>query len=296
MSSPRPKIHVAGPILPAAEAVLREDFEIVDTPSGVDGILAMVTTPVDAAYLAAAGPQLRVVANCAVGVNNIDLAAARAVGVVVTNTPDVLTFATAELAVTLMLSLLRRVTEGDRQIRRREPWQFALGFMLGTSLKGRTVGIIGAGRIGLETARLVEAFGARAILSRRDERLDALLGAADVVSLHCPLTPETHHLMGAAALARMRRTAVLVNTARGPIVDEQALVHALRDGLIAGAALDVYEFEPEIADGLRDCENVVLSPHLGSATTATREAMCMMAVDSLKHVLLDGTLPPNVVA
>jgi glyoxylate reductase len=276
--------------------VLREDFEIVDSPSGVDGVLAMVTTPVDAAYLAGAGPQLRVVANCAVGVNNIDLAAARAAGVVVTNTPDVLTFATAELAVTLMLTLLRRVTEGDRLIRRREPWQFALGFMLGTSLQDKTVGIVGAGRIGLETARLVEAFGARPILSRREEPLDALLGAADVVSLHCPLTPETHHLIDAAALARMRRTAVLVNTARGPIVDEAALVDALRDGLIAGAALDVYEFEPEIADGLRDCENVVLSPHLGSATTTTREAMCMMAVDSLKRVLLDGTLPPNVVA
>jgi len=296
VTSPKPKIHVAGPILPTAEAVLREDFELLDAPAGVDGILAMVTTPVDAAYLAAAGPQVRIVANCAVGVNNIDLAAARAAGVVVTNTPDVLTFATAELAVALMLSLLRRITEGDRLIRRREPWQFSLGFMLGTSLQGRTVGIVGAGRIGLETARLVEAFGAHPILSRRDKPLDELLGRADVVSLHCPLTPQTHHLIDAAALAQMHPTAVLVNTARGPIVDERALVDALRAGSIAGAALDVYEFEPEVADGLRELENVVLSPHLGSATTATREAMCMMAVDSLRRVLLEGTLPLNVVA
>lgn len=292
----RPHIHVAGRVPARVEAALRELFELVDTPVGADGVLSLLTTTVDDDYLRAAGPQLRIVANYAVGVNNVDLEAARALGIVVTNTPDVLTHATAELAVTLMLSLLRRVTEGDRMIRRREGWAFALDFMLGESLEGKTVGIVGAGRIGRETARLVEAFGATTLLSRRGEPLDDLLEASDVVSLHCPLTAETHHLIDAAALARMLPTAVLVNTARGPIVDEQALVHALRTGQIAGAGLDVYEFEPEIAGGLLDLENVVLSPHLGSATHATRDAMGMLAVSALRQVLLEATEPPNTVS
>jgi glyoxylate reductase len=291
----RPLIHVAGRIPSRVDDALRELFELTDTPVGADGVLSILTTSVDDAYLAAAGPQLQIVANYAVGVNNIDLDAARRRGVVISNTPDVLTAATAEVALTLMLSLLRRVTEGDRMIRRREGWQFALDFMLGESLEGKQVGIVGAGRIGRETARLVEAFGATTCLSRRGEPLDSLLASSDVVSLHCPLTAETHHLIDAAALAAMRPSAVLVNTARGPIVDEQALVRALRNGTIAGAALDVYEFEPEIADGLLDLENVVLSPHLGSGTHATREAMGMLAVSALRLVLLERQQPPNTV-
>ncbi|HWB23817.1 MAG TPA: D-glycerate dehydrogenase [Gaiellaceae bacterium] len=291
----RPKVHVAGAIPEAIEAALREDFELVAQLRGADGVLSLLTTAVDDRYLEHAGPQLKVVANYAVGVNNIDLPAAQARGVVVTNTPDVLTKATAELAITLTLSLLRRVTEGDRLIRSRTPWKFELEFMLGESLDGKVFGIVGPGKIGRETARLAEAFGATAIFAGRG-KLDELLGEADVVSLHCPLTEETHHLIDAAAFERMRPTAVLVNTARGPVVDEQALLAALRSGTIAGAALDVHEFEPNVTEGLLEIENVVLTPHLGSATLATREAMGMLAVSALRAVLLDGVRPANTVA
>ena len=239
----------------------------------------MLTVTVDDAYLDAAGPQLRIVANYAVGVNNVDLDAARRRGVVIANTPDVLTGATAELALTLMLSLLRRVTEGDRFVRRREPWQFSLEFMLGERLEGKTVLIVGAGRIGRETARLVEAFGAVPVLAGRDADLDALLPEADVVSLHVPLTAETRHLIDARRLRLMKRSAVLINTARGPVVDEAALAAALADGTIAGAGLDVYEREPEVTEALLALENVVLAPHLGSATRDTRVAMGMLCVE-----------------
>jgi glyoxylate reductase len=254
-----------------------------------------MTTPVDDAFLERAGGGLRVVANYAVGVDNIDLDAARARGVVVANTPDVLTRATAELAVSLMLALLRRVAEGDRLIRRREPWRPEIEFMLGESLEDKAVLVVGAGRIGRETARLVEAFGARAILAGRTDPLDELLGHADVVTLHCPLTSETHHLIDAEALASMRPNAVLVNTARGPVVDERALVDALRAGRIAGAALDVYEREPEVSEELLALENVVLTPHLGSATRSTREAMGMLVVSALRAVLLEDRRPTNAV-
>jgi glyoxylate reductase len=289
------RIYVTGPIPSATASALAADFGLAAGPEGVDGILSLLTTSVDGDYLDRAGPQLRIVANYAVGVNNIDLDAARARGVLVANTPDVLTRPTAELTVTLMLSLLRRVTEGDRLIRRREPWGFSLEFMLGESLDGKLVGIVGPGRIGRETARLVEAFGARTQFVGTDDDLGALLAAADVVSLHCPLTPETHHLIDAAALAAMRPSAVLVNAARGPVVDERALVDALRSGSIAGAALDVYEREPEVSEELLALENVVLSPHLGSATRPTREAMGMLAVEALRAVLLRDEEPPNLV-
>jgi len=292
---PKPKVHVTGAIPEAIETELRADFELVAQLRGADGILSLLTATVDERYLEHAGPQLQVVANYAVGVNNIDLDAARARGIVVTNTPDVLTRATAELAITLTLSLLRRVTEGDRLIRSQTPWKFGLEFMLGESLEGKVFGVVGPGRVGRETARLAEAFGATAIYAGRED-LDTLLGTADIVSLHCPLTDETHHLIDAAALAKMRPTAVLVNTARGPVVDERALVDALREGTIAGAALDVYEFEPEVTEELLGFENVVLSPHLGSATRATREAMGMLAVEALRAVLIDGRLPPNTVS
>jgi len=274
---------------------LRRDFVLAAEPAGADGILSLLGTRVDDAYLDAAGPQLRVVANYAVGVDNIDLEAARRHGVVITNTPDVLTRTTAELAVTLMLTLLRRVAEGDRLLRRRGPWQFSLEFMLGESLEGKVLGIVGPGRIGRETARLAEALGAAPVYAGRDDSLPDLLARADVVSIHCPLTAETRHLIDAAALGRMRPTAVLVNTARGPIVDEAALVDALRSGAIAGAALDVFEFEPAVSEELLALENVVLSPHLGSATRRTREAMGMLAVEALRAVLLRGERPPNTV-
>jgi lactate dehydrogenase-like 2-hydroxyacid dehydrogenase len=291
----RPRIYVAGDVPAAIEAALRRDFALIDAPAGADGILVLLNAAVDDAFLDAAGPSLRVVANYAVGVDNIDFAATRSRGIVVTNTPDVLTRATAELALTLTLTLLRRVAEGDRLIRARRPWGFTLEFMLGESLDGKIFGVVGPGRIGREAARLAEAFGARPAYAGRNDPLDPLLAEADVVSLHCPLTDETRHMIDAAALARMKPTAVLVNTARGAIVDERALVDALRSGVIAGAGLDVYEREPAVPDELLELENVVLSPHLGSATRATREAMGMLAVSALRAVLLEDRIPPNVV-
>jgi glyoxylate reductase len=213
----------------------------------------------------------------------------------VTNTPDVLTAATAELAVALLLALLRRVAEGDRFVRACEPWRFSLEFMLGASLAGKAVLVVGPGRIGREVARLAEAFGAQVTFAGRDDDLALLLPAADVVSINCPSTPETHHLIDDEALRAMKPTAVLVNTARGPIVDEAALVAALRSGAIGGAALDVYEREPDVHEGLLDLPNVVLTPHLGSATRETRVAMGMLCVGGLRAVLLEDRIPPNAV-
>ncbi|MDX6388570.1 MAG: glyoxylate reductase [Gaiellaceae bacterium] len=287
---------MTGPVPARIESELRELFELLPGPAGAAGILSLLTSSVDARLLDAAGPQLRVVANYGVGVDNVDLAAARERGVVVANTPDVLTETTAELAIALTLALLRRVAEGDRLIRARLPWQFGLEFMLGESLRGKRFGIVGAGRIGVATARLAEALGATPVLVGRNGDLQELLATADVVSLHCPLTPGTRHLIDAEALAQMKQTAVLVNTARGPIVDERALVAALRTGTIAGAALDVYEHEPEVTEELLTFENVVLTPHLGSATRDTREAMGLLAVHALREVLLEGRSPANTVA
>lgn len=290
-----PRVHLSDHVPAEVEQELARDFELVEGPAGADGIVAMLTVRVDDAYLEAAGPQLRIVANYAVGVNNVDLEAARRRGIVVSNTPDVLTGATAELALTLMLSLLRRVTEGDRFVRRREPWRFSLEFMLGERLEGKTVLIVGAGRIGCETGRLVEAFGAKAVYAGRGDDLDTLLRSADVVSLHVPLTDDTHHLLDARRLRLLKPTAVVINTARGPVVDEAALAEALRQGVIAGAGLDVYEREPEVCEALLGLENVVLAPHLGSATRDTRVAMGMLCVTALRTVLLEDGLPPNAV-
>ena len=235
------------------------------------------------------------VANYGVGVNNVDLEAARRRGIVIANTPDVLTKTTAELAIAVTLALLRRVVEGDRFIRSRSPWSFSLEFMLGEGLDGKTFGIVGPGRIGRETARLAEAFGAQPIFAGRDDPLEELLADADVVSLHCPLTPDTRHLIDEQALAAMKSSAVLVNTARGPIVDERALVDALVGRVIAGAALDVFEFEPEVSDELLAMDQVVLTPHMGSGTRSTREAMGMLAVDALRSVLIHNQRPANAV-
>jgi lactate dehydrogenase-like 2-hydroxyacid dehydrogenase len=292
----RPRINVTGPVPDRVRQALAVDFELADAPESVDGVLSLILTKVDDAFLARAGSRLRIVANYGVGVDNIDLAAARARGIVVANTPDVLTRATAELAIALTLALLRRVAEGDRFLRRREEWAFSLEFMLGESLDGKTVAIVGPGRIGRETARLVEAHGAAVRFVGRGDDLHAALAAADVVSLHVPGGTENRHLVDAEALAAMKRTAVLVNTARGPVVDEAALVDALRARRIAGAALDVFEFEPDVSAGLLELENVVLTPHLGSATRETREAMGLLAVSALRSLLIDGIVPPNVVA
>jgi glyoxylate reductase len=289
-----PAVHVTGEVPARVQDALTESFALVDEVEGADGILSLLTTRVDGALLDRAGAQLRVVANYGVGVDNVDLEAARSRGVVIANTPDVLTDAVAELTIALTLALLRRVVEGDRLLRRRARWEFSLEFMLGETLRGKTYGVVGAGRIGRAVAALAEGLGSRVVFAGRGD-LDDLLATADVVSLHVPLTAETRRLIGTDELRRMKPSAVLVNTARGQIVDEDALVVALRDGTIAGAALDVYEHEPEVREDLLALENVVLTPHIGSATRETREAMGMLAVDALRAVLLEGRRPHNAV-
>jgi glyoxylate reductase len=275
--------------------------ELLAASAGRDGLILMGADRADDELLEAAGPQLRVVANHGVGYDNVDLAAASRHGVVVANTPGILTGATAELTIALMLDLMRRVTEGDRFLRSRTPWHWSPSFMLGAGLAGKTLGIVGLGRIGSEVARLAECFGMRVVYTGRTPQetayarlqLGELLRMADVVSLHCPLTAESRHLIDADALRAMRPDAVLVNASRGAVVDEAALVQALKDGEIAGAALDVYEREPEVHPGLLDLPNVVLAPHLGSATFEARDAMGMLCVEALRDVLLEGRCPEN---
>jgi glyoxylate reductase len=288
--------RVPDPVLSRLEA----SFVLSDEIAGSAGLVTIPADAVGAELFDAAGPSLRIVANFGVGYDSVELAEATRRGIVVSNTPDVLTEATAELTVALMLALLRRLVEGDRLVRRRDEWALAPTFMLGEGLAEKTLGIVGLGRIGREVARLAEAFGMRVVHTRgsgpyEELPLDRLLAEADVVSLHVPLTPETRHLIGAPELALMRPSAVLVNVSRGPVVDEAALVDALVEGRIAGAALDVYEHEPEVSAGLLGLENVVLSPHLGSSTHAAREAMGMLCADALEAVLLRDELPANAV-
>jgi glyoxylate reductase len=278
------------------DRALRPD-ELASAVAGADAVVTLLHDRVDAGFLEAAGPQLRCVANVAVGYDNVDVAAAAARGVVVTNTPGVLTDATADLAIALILAITRRLGEGERLLRAGASWSWHMFFMLGTSLAGKTLGIVGMGQIGRATARRAAAFGMEIRYAGRlpgdgpgQLPLDELLASSDVVSLHCPLTPATRHLIDERRLRRMRPSAYLVNTARGPIVDEAALVLALREGVIAGAALDVFEHEPQVHPGLLELENVVLAPHLGSATVETRTAMAQLAARNVVSVLGDG--PP----
>lgn len=258
-----------------------------------DALVCLLTDAVDRSVIDAA-PRLKIVANVAVGYNNVDVAYARSRGIVVTNTPDVLTESVADFTWALILAVTRRISEGERLLRRGE-WQgWALDFMLGAELRGKQLGLVGLGRIGRAVAARAPAFGMRvAYTSRQDadfpgvERLslDRLLVTSDIVSLHVPLTPETRHLIDRKALARMKRSAYLVNTARGPVVDEEALAWALKQHLLAGAALDVYENEPAVHPDLLALENVLLVPHLGSATTETRTAMADLAAANVLAVL-----------
>jgi glyoxylate reductase len=268
---------------------------------GADAIVAMLHDRIDDALLDAAGEQLRVVANVAVGYDNVDLDAARRHAVTITNTPGVLTDATADLAIALLLAVTRRLGEGERRIRSGEPWAWSIDFMLGRGLRGKTLGIVGYGAIGRATAARARAFGLEVIYTKRSSgpdpgrvELAQLLERSHFVSLHCPLTPETRHLIDAAALERMRADAYLVNTARGPVVDEPALAAALRDGAIAGAALDVFEREPEVHPDLVGLDNVVLVPHLGSATVETRTAMAELAAANAIAVLAGDGAPTPV--
>ncbi|OQO89547.1 D-glycerate dehydrogenase [Saccharomonospora piscinae] len=317
----RPRIVVTRKLPEDALALLREAGdvwlpepdralpagELHDAVAGADGIVCTLHDPIDGALADAAGDRLRVVSTVAVGHDNIDVAALAARGVVVTNTPGVLTDATADLAFGLLLSVTRRLGEGERLLRSRTPWQFDLGFLLGTGLQGTTLGIVGLGQIGTAMARRARAFGmsiaytgrrradadVEAELGARYLPLDALLRESDVVSLHCPLTESTRHLIDADALAAMKPTAYLVNTTRGPVVDEAALADALARGGIAGAGLDVFEKEPDVHPGLLELDNVALAPHLGSATLQTRTAMATLAARNAVAVLRgDAPLTP----
>jgi glyoxylate reductase len=284
----------------------RDDLH--DAIRGATAAVTLLHDRVDAELLDAAGPQLRCVANVAVGYDNIDVAAATRRGVLVTNTPDVLTEATADLTFGLILMVTRRLGEGERLLRGRTPWSWHMFHLLGTGLQGKTLGIVGLGAIGTAVARRARAFGMRIAYARRlpvdadvEDELDAvrvpldeLLANADVVSIHCPLSDETRHLIDAEGLRRMKPTAYLVNTARGPIVDEAALSDALRSGTIAGAALDVFEREPEVDPELLEADNAVLVPHLGSATLETRTAMAVLAARNA-IAACSGERPPTPV-
>jgi lactate dehydrogenase-like 2-hydroxyacid dehydrogenase len=258
-----------------------------------EGLLTLLTDVVDGELISAA-PKLRAVSNYAVGVDNIDVAAASERGIPVGNTPDVLTESTADLALGLMLAASRRIVDGSDAVRRGDWLTWEPDLLLGRDLNGSTVGIVGFGRIGRAVARRVEGFGARVVHSTSSGGvpLDALLAGSDFVTLHCPLTPETRHLIDEAALRRMKDTAYLVNTARGPIVDTTALGRALSEGWIAGAALDVTDPEPlPPRHPLLAAPNLVVVPHIASATHRTREAMSDMAVDNLLAALRGERMP-----
>ena len=276
--------------------------EVLDFVGNAEAAITLLSHPVTATVLEGF-PGLRIVANYAVGYDNVDLEAARRLGIWVTNTPDVLTGATADLTWALILAVTRRVVEGDAMVRRGEFRGWEPSLLLGPGLEGKTLGIVGFGRIGRAVARRAPAFGMEVVYASRHEHGDApgrrvaleeLLATAHVVSLHCPLTPETRHLLDARRLALMRRGAVLINTARGPVVDEAALVEALESGHLFGAGLDVYEREPEVHPGLVGRPDVVLLPHVGSATVETRGAMADLAAANVEAVL-QGREPPTPV-
>ncbi|MFN2545448.1 MAG: 2-hydroxyacid dehydrogenase [Actinomycetota bacterium] len=285
------------------EAIPRD--ELLRRVAGKHGAITLLTERVDAELLDAAGPDLKVVANYAVGFDNIDVEECTRRGVVATNTPDVLTETTADLAWSLLMAAARRIAEGDRFLRGGTPWIWGPEMMLGQDVHGATLGIVGFGRIGQAVARRGLGFGMRPIyfdLFRPPEQVerelraeyrefDDLLAEADFISIHVALTPETHHLFSTEQFRRMKRTAVLVNTARGPVIDEAALAEALEAGEIFGAGLDVFEREPEVHAGLLRQDGAVVVPHLGSATVATRDAMGMLAAENLIAVLEDRRPP-----
>ena len=297
-SSVLSKLHNAADVdLYSGEATISAD-QLRQQIADKDALICLVTDAIDRAVLDAA-PALKIVANVAAGYNNIDIAYARSRGVVVTNTPDVLTESVADFTWGLILAITRRLAEGERLLRRGEWKGWAFDFLLGSELRGKQLGLIGLGRIGRAVAARAATFGMRvAYTSRRDVdgtvtnsgsaemmSFDRLLITSDVISLHVPLTQETRHLIDKRALARMKRSAFLINTSRGPVVDEAALAWALQQHLIAGAALDVYEQEPAVHPDLLPLENVLLVPHLASGTTETRSTMAALAVDNVIEVL-----------
>jgi lactate dehydrogenase-like 2-hydroxyacid dehydrogenase len=280
--------------------------ELLDAVRGRDGVLCMLTDVIDETVLRAAEGG-RGFANYAVGFNNVDLAKATEMGFVITNTPGVLTDATADLAWSLLMATTRRIAEADRFTRAGKFEEWKPMQMLGSDVTGRTLGIVGAGRIGSAVARRSRGFDMKVLycdttinealekeLGARRVTLDELLAGSDFVSVHVPLSEKTHHMFGAEQFRRMKRTAIFINTARGLVHDEAALVEALRSGVIAGAGLDVYENEPQLAPGLIELDNVVLCPHIGSATTWTRARMALMAAENLLAIV-KGERAPNCV-
>jgi len=270
------------------------DAELRARAANADAILCLLTDRIDRGVIDAA-PRLRIVANVAVGYNNIDVAYARSRGVVVTNTPDVLTESVADFTWSMILAITRRISEGERLVRSGLWKGWSLDQMLGSELRGKQLGLIGVGRIGRAVALRAPAFGMHVVYASRrtiddlpgaePTSIDRLLNTSDVVSLHVPLTDDTRHLIDKRALTRMKRSAYLINTSRGPVVDEEALAWALQHHLLAGAALDVYEKEPQIHPDLLPLDNVLLLPHIASATTETRTAMADLAVDNALAVL-----------
>jgi lactate dehydrogenase-like 2-hydroxyacid dehydrogenase len=321
----KPRVIITRRIPAAAEERARSLFDVElntnDTPLGdaglartmceADGILPCVADRITADLLALPKRRVKIVANYGVGYNNIDVAAAKENGVVVTNTPDVLTEDTADLALTLMLATARRIGEGERELRSGRWTGWRPTHMLATQVHGKTLGLIGIGRIGRAVARRAHlGFGMRIIYhdpyplgeaetaalgAERKESIEAVLRESDFVSLHCPATPETKHLMNASRFKQMRKGSILINTARGDVVNESDLIAALQSGTISGAGLDVFEKEPVVPPELTSMENVVLLPHLGSATTETRVAMGMRAIDNLE-AFFGGTAPRDRVA
>jgi glyoxylate reductase len=303
------KVFVSQPLPEPSTTEILAGFEVVvgrpgawegEAPLHLPGSDAVIPTPrqkVTEALLALA-PRLKVVANCAVGTENVDLDACRRRGVVVTNTPGVLTEATADLTWLLILAVARRFREGDALIRSGSWDGWKPLELLGTSLDGRTLGVFGAGRIGKAVARRAEAFGMKVVAMGKGDPpgvFERLLAESDVLTIHTPLTPATRGRFGAAEFARMKKGTILVNTARGPVVDEAALADALASGHLGGAGLDVFEKEPVVHPGLLSLPNVVLLPHLGSATTQSRLAMARTACEEAARVLR-GEEPRNRVA
>jgi D-3-phosphoglycerate dehydrogenase len=321
----KPKVVVTRRWPEAVEAALQETFEVrlnpedrplsraelQDALATADALFATVTDRLDAEVLAAEPLRAKLIGSYGVGFNHIDIAAAKARGIVVTNTPEVLTDATADLAMALLFAAARRVGEGERHVRSGAWTGWRPTQMLGSHITGKTLGLIGLGRIGRAVAKRAHRGFDMTVLAydpflpepaqlaelgvEPRESVEAVLAEADFVSIHCPATPENRHLINAARLARMKPEALLINTARGDIVDEAALVEALQAGRIAGAGLDVFEAEPKVSPGLLTMENVVLLPHLGSATHETRIAMGFRVLDNAK-AFFAGSNPRDRVA
>lgn len=316
------KIYMTRKILPAGISLLSDftnqleinpkDYQLshedlLKNVKGASAIASMLSDKIDAEVMDAAGNQLKVIANYAVGYNNIDVAEAARRGIMVTNTPDVLTNATADLAWALIMATSRRIVESDQYCRDGKFSEWAPELMLGMELTGKTIGILGAGRIGQATARRAKAFDMNIIYCSRYDKfafevetkakrvgLEDLLKEADIVSIHLPLAPETFHLLDYHELCLMKKNSILINTGRGPIVNESALVKVLKEGKIAAAGLDVYEEEPKIHPELLKMKNTVLLPHIGSATTETRSKMSEMVARNIIDGL-SGKEPANLV-